>query len=62
MRFQDETSHPASPRSPSARPVSRPNVANGRPRSSAEADAERSRKKRKRILIGAGVTVGLVAV
>ena len=42
--------------------MSRPNAVSARPTEQAEADAERSRTRRKRILIGAGVTVGLVAV
>ncbi len=47
---------------PSAGPATRPPAGSGRPRSSGLVEEAASRKKRKRILIGAGVTVGVVAL
>jgi hypothetical protein len=62
MRFQDETT---TPREPTLAERRARELAERREQQAEEQrveEQERSRKKRKRILIGAGVTVGVVAV
>jgi hypothetical protein len=62
MRFQDETSRPREPTLAERKAREQAERRQREAAEQAEADAERSRTRRKRILIGAGVTVGLVAV
>ncbi len=62
MRFQDETSQPREPTLAERKAREQAERRQREAAEQAEADAERSRTRRKRILIGAGVTVGLVAV
>jgi len=62
MRFQDETSRPREPTLAERKAREQADRRQREAAEQAEADAERSRTRRKRILIGAGVTVGLVAV
>lgn len=62
MRFQDETSRPREPTLAERKAREQAERRQREAAEQAEADAERSRTRRKRILIGAGATVGLVAV
>jgi hypothetical protein len=62
MRFQDETTQPREPTLAERKAREQAERRQREAAEQAEADAERSRTRRKRILIGAGVTVGLVAV
>ena len=62
MRFQDETTRPKEPTLAERKAREQAERRQREAEAQAEADAERSRTRRKRILIGAGVTVGLVAV
>jgi hypothetical protein len=62
MRFQDETTRPREPTLAERKAREQAERRQQEAQAQAEADAERSRTRRKRILIGAGVTVGLVAV
>jgi hypothetical protein len=62
MRFQDETSRPREPTLAERKAREQAERRQREADEQAEADAERSRTRRKRILIGAGATVGLVAV
>ena len=62
MRFQDETSQPREPTLAERKAREQAERRQREAAEQAEADAERSRTRRKRILIGAGVTVGLVTV
>jgi hypothetical protein len=62
MRFQDETSQPREPTLAERKAREQAERRQREAAEQAEADAQRSRTRRKRILIGAGATVGLVAV
>jgi hypothetical protein len=62
MRFQDETTRPREPTLAERKAREQAERRQREADAQAAADAERSRTRRKRILIGAGVTVGLVAV
>lgn len=62
MRFQDETSRPREPTLAERKAREQAERRQREVAEQAEADAQRSRTRRKRILIGAGATVGLVAV
>ena len=62
MRFQDETSRPREPTLAERKAREQAERRQREAAEQAEADAQRSRTRRKRILIGAGATVGLVAV
>jgi hypothetical protein len=62
MRFQDETTRPQEPTLAERKAREQAERRRREAQEQAEADAERSRTRRKRILVGAGVTVGLVAV
>ena len=62
MRFQDETTRPREPTLAERKAREQAERRQREAAEQAEADAERSRTRRKRILIGAGATVGLVAV
>ncbi|HKQ42120.1 MAG TPA: hypothetical protein VJT79_06525 [Pseudonocardia sp.] len=62
MRFQDETSRPREPTLAERKAREQAERRQQEAAEQAEADAQRSRTRRKRILIGAGATVGLVAV
>jgi hypothetical protein len=62
MRFQDETSRPREPTLAERKAREQAERRQREAAEQAEADAERSRTRRKRILMGAGATVGLVAV
>jgi len=62
MRFQDETTRPREPTLAERKAREQAERRQREAQEQAEADAQRSRTRRKRILIGAGVTVGLVAV
>jgi hypothetical protein len=62
MRFQDDTTRPREPTLAERKAREQAERRQAEADAAAEADAERSRTRRKRILIGAGVTVGLVAV
>ena len=62
MRFQDETSRPREPTLAERKAREQAERRQREAAEQAEADAQRSRTRRKRILVGAGVTVGLVAV
>ena len=62
MRFQDETTRPREPRLAERKAREQAERRQQEAAAQAKADAERSRTRRKRILIGAGATVGLVAV
>ncbi len=62
MRFQDETTTPREPTLAERKAREQAERRQADTERQAAEDAERSRRKRKRILIGAGVTVGIVAV
>ena len=62
MRFQDETSRPREPTLAERKAREQAERRQREAAEQAEVDAQRSRTRRKRILIGAGATVGLVAV
>ncbi len=62
MRFQDETTRPREPTLAERKAREQAERRQREAAEQAEADAQRSRTRRKRILIGAGATVGLVAV
>ncbi len=62
MRFQDETTRPREPTLAERKAREQAERRQREAAEQAEANAERSRTRRKRILIGAGATVGLVAV
>lgn len=62
MRFQDETTAPREPTVAERRARERAQRREWEAEKQAIADQEAARAKRKRILIGAGVTVGVVAV
>lgn len=62
MRFQDETTRPREPTLAERKAREQAERRQRAAEAQAASDAERSRTRRKRILIGAGVTVGLVAV
>ena len=62
MRFQDETSQPREPTLAERKAREQAERRQREAAEQAEVDAQRSRTRRKRILIGAGATVGLVAV
>ena len=63
MRFQDETHHPARAHPGRAHgPRAGRSAASRRSEQRRTAEPQRSRTKRKRILVGAGVTVGVVAL
>lgn len=62
MRFQDETTQPREPTLAERKAREQAERRQREAAEQAEADAERSRTRRKRVLVGAGVTVGLVAV
>jgi hypothetical protein len=62
MRFQDETTKPREPTLAERRAREQAERRAEEEERRAAAEQERSRKKRKRILVGAGVTVGVVAL
>jgi hypothetical protein len=62
MRFQDETTRPREPTLAERRAREQAARRAEEEERRAAAEAERSRKKRKRVLVGAGVTVGVVAL
>lgn len=62
MRFQDETTTPREPTLAERKAREQAERRQADAERQAADDAQRSRTKRKRILIGAGVTVGIVAV
>jgi hypothetical protein len=62
MRFQDETTQPREPTLAERRAREQAARRAEEAARRARAEEERSRKKRKRILVGAGVTVGVVAL
>jgi hypothetical protein len=62
MRFQDETTKPREPTLAERRAREQAARRAEEEERRAVAEQERSRKKRKRILIGSGVTVGVVAL
>jgi hypothetical protein len=62
MRFQDESTTPREPTLAEKKAREQAERRREEAERQEAAEAERSRKKRKRILIGAGVTVGVVAV
>ncbi|MFD1527992.1 hypothetical protein [Pseudonocardia aurantiaca] len=62
MRFQDETTKPREPTLAERRAREQAARRAEEEEQRAAAEQERSRKKRKRILVGAGVTVGVVAL
>ncbi len=62
MRFQDETTRPREPTLAERKAREHAERRQREAQEQAAADAQRSRTRRKRILVGAGATVGLVAV
>lgn len=62
MRFQDDTTRPQEPTLAERKAREQAERRQREAEEQAAANAERSRTRRKRILVGAGVTVGLVAV
>jgi isoaspartyl peptidase/L-asparaginase-like protein (Ntn-hydrolase superfamily) len=62
MRFQDGTTTPREPTLAERKAREQAERRQADAERQAADDAERSRKKRKRILIGAGATVGVVAM
>jgi hypothetical protein len=62
MRFQDESTTPREPTLAERRAREQAARREEEAERQQAADAERSRKKRKRILVGAGATVGIVAL
>lgn len=62
MRFQDGSTEPREPTLAEQRARERALSREAEERRRAEDDAEQARKRRKRVLVGTGVTVGVVAL